>query len=362
MTRDLLRVLETAGLSEGQSFLVLSEETLRLDARLPTFVALPLSDHSKAALLNRYPADWRVASVTGGEEAAWGSLSDLPTEPPAGTSAYLYLPPLPWQQDLKDFRTLEEVVARLRAPDGCPWDKAQTHRSVAPYLLEETYEALEALDTGSTASLREELGDVLLQVMLHSQIAADERTFDVHEVVQGLVAKLVRRHPHVFGDATAKTAAEVAARWEVLKSKERNGASLMTGVPKALPALGYAQRVQERAANVGFDWPSVDGVVDKVAEEARELTAAGSQGEREHELGDVLFSLVNLGRRLGLDVESALRQSNMRFVRRFQLMEEISARRGLTLSGMALADKDRLWEEAKAILATEETAPGETRG
>ena len=340
------KALQAVGLSDTESHLILAGGTapLRLDARLHTLVSLPLSEQNRASLLDRYPSDWRAARV--GDVTAWGSLAAL-LDGNQG-HGYLYLPPLPWQQDLKDFRTLAEVVARLRAPDGCPWDKAQTHRSVAPYLLEETYEALETLDTGNIGALREELGDVLLQVLLHSQIAADEKEFTIAEVVQGLNAKLVRRHPHVLGDATAKTAAEVAARWEVLKSKERRGASLMTGVPKALPALAYAQRVQERAAGVGFDWPSVDGVVEKVGEEAGELIQAATPEEREGELGDLLFSLVNLGRRLGVDVEAALRRANERFVGRFQTMEELSRQRGLDFANLPLEEQDRLWEEAKA--------------
>ncbi|MBI4236086.1 MAG: nucleoside triphosphate pyrophosphohydrolase, partial [Chloroflexi bacterium] len=331
MTTPLARALEILELPEGQSLLVLMGDPapLRLDPRLPTLVSLPLAETGRAALLDRYPATWEVAQVqTADGRVAWGPLSACAGSLAESPEGFLYLPPLPWQEDLKDFRTLMEVIARLRAPDGCPWDRAQTHRSIAPYLLEETYEALEALDTGA-AALQEELGDILLQVALHSQIAVEEGAFAIGDVVGGLAAKLIRRHPHVFGEATAKTAAEVAARWEVLKSQERDGASLLAGVPRALPALGYAQRVQERAGTVGFDWTSVNGVLEKVAEEATELAQAATPADREAEMGDLLFSLVNLGRWLGLDVEAALRQANARFVRRFQTIEELSRRRGL---------------------------------
>ena len=260
-------------------------------------------------------------------------------------------------QDNRAFQTLVDIVARLRAPDGCPWDREQTHQSLTPYLIEETYEAVEEIDANSMPGLREELGDVLLQVMLHSEIASEGGHFTVDDVIEGLVNKLIRRHPHVFGDADARTAEEVAARWEVLKSEERHGASLMEGVPANLPALTYAQRTQGRAANVGFDWPNVDGVLAKVAEEAAELAevvgtedsddVTDAHAAQEWEMGDLLFSLVNLARRMDIDAEGALRHANRRFVNRFRRMEETARERGEEFSALSLEQMDGLWEEAK---------------
>jgi len=260
-------------------------------------------------------------------------------------------------QDSREFQTLANIVARLRAPDGCPWDREQTHQSLTPFLIEETYEAVEQIDANSMPGLREELGDILLQVMLHSEIASEEGAFTVADVIEGLVNKLIRRHPHVFGDAEANTAEEVAARWEVLKSEERQGASLMEGVPATLPALTYAQRAQGRAANVGFDWPAVDGVLEKITEEAGELTeaheAAGdeeteeSRAAIEWELGDLLFSLVNLARWMDIDAETALRHANRRFVSRFRAMEDTARDRGEEFSALSLEQMDVMWEEAK---------------
>lgn len=260
-------------------------------------------------------------------------------------------------QDNREFQTLVNIVARLRAPGGCPWDREQTHQSLTPFLIEETYEAIEQIDANSLPGLREELGDILLQVMLHSEITSEEGAFSVADVIEGLVNKLIRRHPHVFGDAQARTAEEVAARWEVLKSEERQGASLMEGVPANLPALTYAQRAQGRAANVGFDWSSVDGVLEKVREEAGELTEANeaatvegadeSRAALEWEFGDLLFSLVNLARWIDIDAETALRHANRRFVSRFRAMEDTARERGEDFSALSLEQMDALWEEAK---------------
>lgn len=260
-------------------------------------------------------------------------------------------------QNSREFRTLVDIVARLRAPGGCPWDREQTHQSLTPFLIEETYEAVEQIDANSMPGLREELGDILLQVMLHSEIASEEGAFSVADVIEGLVNKLIRRHPHVFGDAEARTAEEVAQRWEVLKSEERQGASLMEGVPANLPALTYAQRAQGRAANVGFDWPTADGALEKVAEEAGELAEAHeatgkektdeSSAHLEWEFGDLLFSLVNLARWMDIDAETALRHANRRFVSRFRAMEDTARERGEDFPTLSLDQMDALWEEAK---------------
>jgi tetrapyrrole methylase family protein/MazG family protein len=351
----LERTLRRLGVPEDQSvLLVRNGGPLRLDARVHTLVVLPMTSETAGALLARYPADWEAALAMEAEVQRAPLAVILGNDWALAQAVYLYLPPLPWDKDLKDFRTLVEVVAWLRAPDdGCPWDRVQTHRSLTPFLIEETYEALEEIEADNAPALREELGDILLQVALHGEIAREEGLFDVEDVVATLVSKLVRRHPHVFGDATAKTAEDVAARWEVLKSRERNGASLMAGVPPSLPALGYAQRVQDRAANVGFDWPSTDGVLDKVAEEVQELHQAPDADARAAELGDLLFSLVNLGRHWKVDVEASLREANRRFVRRFQAMEELAHERGRDFSKLPLDQQDALWAEAKRRLAAE---------
>ena len=259
--------------------------------------------------------------------------------------------------DPRQFQSLVDIVARLRAPDGCPWDREQTHQSLTPFLIEETYEAIEQIDANSMAGLREELGDVLLQVMLHSEIASESGSFSVADVIEGLITKLIRRHPHVFGDSDARTAEEVSARWETLKSEERRGASIMEGVPANLPALTYAQRAQGRAASVGFDWPSIDGALAKVTEEAGELAEADAEtpgvteearaAAREWEFGDLLFSLVNLARWMDIDAETALRQANRRFVSRFRTMETTARERDEEFSALSLEQMDALWEQAK---------------
>src|SRR5919202_2931201 len=199
-------------------------------------------------------------------------------------------------------------MARLRAPapDGCPWDREQTHESLRRYLLEETYEALEALDSGDPAALEEELGDLLLQIVFHAQIADEAGEYDLGDVVAGICSKMIRRHPHVFGADRAKDAAAVLRNWEALKRAERAGKdqahkSMLDGVPRAMPALAYSQAVQARAARVGFDWPDVQGVLDKVAEEAREVAQSASEAERQEEFGDLLFVLVRLADRLGVN-------------------------------------------------------------
>ncbi len=347
--REVSDVLEGFNLASADGLLLLAgagTDPQRLDARLPTIISLPVSKALRDAILSRYPAEAPVV-LSYGASSESGTVSTLFAGAPPGPSGFVYLAPLTWEQDLRDFRTLVEVIARLRAPDGCPWDRAQTHRSLAPYLLEETYEALEEVDTEQLPALRDELGDILLQIGLHSQIADEAGAFSVADVVEGLLSKLIRRHPHVFGEATADSAAEIAERWEVLKSRERANASILTGVPATMPALGYAQRVQDRASNVGFDWPSIDGVIEKVSEEATEFVNAEDVGQREAEFGDLLFSLVNLGRHWEIDVEATLRGANRKFVSRFQAMEVMANDEGTSLAELPLEKQDRLWGLAK---------------
>jgi tetrapyrrole methylase family protein/MazG family protein len=251
-------------------------------------------------------------------------------------------------QDLSQFDTLVGIIARLRAPEGCPWDRQQTHASLRENLLAECYEVLEALDEGDADKLCDELGDLLMQIVFHVQIAAESGDFALGDVVRGINTKLIHRHPHIFGSKKVKDAEEVAHNWEVLKQEEREaGASILESVPKQMPALGYSLEIQRRVAQVGFDWEDIDGVIAKLSEEVREYQQAGSQEERSREYGDLLFTLVNIARRQGIDAEAALREANQRFFRRFTKMEELCHRRGLSFAGMSFDDQNKLWEEAK---------------
>lgn len=251
-------------------------------------------------------------------------------------------------QDLSKFDALVEIIARLRAPDGCPWDREQTHASLREELLSECYEALEALDEGDTAKLCEELGDMLLEIVLQAQIAKDNGEFEIGDAIRSINEKIIRRHPHVFGSGKVKDAAEVSYNWEVLKSEEREeGASMLESVPRQMPALGYSQEVQRRVARVGFDWEDTEGVIDKLVEEVRELREAGSDSEKAQEYGDLLFTLVNIARREGIDSEAALREANRRFYRRFTRMEELCRQRGLAFHELSFDEQNSLWEEAK---------------
>ena len=251
-------------------------------------------------------------------------------------------------QKLNQFATLVDIIAKLRAPDGCPWDRKQTHASLRKNLLEECYEVLEALDSGDSRKLCDELGDLLMQVVLHAQIATEAGEFKLADVVTNISAKLIHRHPHVFGSLKVKDAEEVVLNWEVLKQGERPpDTSILASVPKQMPALGYSQEIQRRVARVGFDWEDIDGVIDKLVEEVREFKQADTQQEREQEFGDLLFTLVNIARRLGVDLEAALRQANQRFYRRFSYLEEVCRQRGVSLSELSFDEQNALWEEAK---------------
>ena len=250
--------------------------------------------------------------------------------------------------DLSHFDTLVDIIARLRSPEGCPWDREQTHSSLREYLLEECYEALSALDEGDSGSLCGELGDLLLQLVLHAQIATEDGEFSIGDVITGLNNKLIHRHPHIFGSEKVSDAAEVAHNWETLKQEEREtGTSILAGVPRQMPALGYSQAVQRRVAQVGFDWEDVDGVIEKLAEEIGEFKSAASREEKEQEFGDLLFTLVNIARRLGIDPESALREANRKFYQRFTFMEDICLKRGLNFADLSFDQQNELWEEAK---------------
>jgi tetrapyrrole methylase family protein/MazG family protein len=251
-------------------------------------------------------------------------------------------------KDLSKFDALVEIIARLRAPDGCPWDREQTHASLREELLSECYEALEALDEGDSAKLCEELGDMLLEIVLQAQIAADNGEFQMSDVIKSINTKIIHRHPHVFGSSKVKDAAEVSQNWEALKREERGeGASMLESVPRQMPALGYAYEIQRRVARVGFDWEDIEGVIDKLVEEVREFEQAGSDKEKAQEYGDLLFTLVNIARREGIDSEAALREANRRFYRRFTYMEELCRQRGLSFHKLSFDEQNALWGEAK---------------
>ena len=255
---------------------------------------------------------------------------------------------MPLPQNLSQFATLVDIIAKLRAPDGCPRNRKQTHSSLRENLLEECYEVLAALDEADGEKLCAELGDLLMQIILHAQIATEAGEFKLEDVLKGINAKLIHRHPHIFGSLKVKDAEEVALNWEALKQEERvAGASILDSVPKHMPALSYSQSIQRRVAGVGFDWEDVDGVIDKLAEEVSEFKRADSQAQKVREFGDLLFTLANIARRLEIDLEAALREANQRFCRRFTYMEELCRQRGANFGELSFAEQNALWEEVK---------------
>ena len=312
----------------------------------------------KLALLDLYPPEHPVTVVTAagveGAQAIWtGPLAELDRGDRFDHLTSVYLPALQPELNRRTFAGLRGILHRLYAPGGCPWDRAQTHATLRPYLLEETYEALEALDSGDPHALAEELGDLLLQAGLHCEIAAESGEFDYGDVFEGITSKLIRRHPHVFGDVTVRNADDVAANWQVIKQAERSAAdepvrSILAGVPKSMPALAFGEAVQSRAAQIGFDWREMEGVVDKLIEEVAELRRATNQSERDEEFGDILFTLVNVARWLGINPEEALRRANQKFVRRFGAVEALARDRTVNMKEAGLDALDALWNEVKA--------------
>ncbi len=263
--------------------------------------------------------------------------------------------------DRREFQTLVDIIAKLRAPNGCPWDREQTHKSIRENLLSETYEALHALDEGDAKKLCEELGDLLLQIVLHAEIARDTGEFDMGDIVAGINNKLIYRHPHIFGDAHVNSAKEVSVNWEKLKEKEREaGKSMLESVPKEMPALAYAMDIQKRVARVGFDWKELQGVIDKLNEEVKELQEAPNQEERGKEFGDLLFTLVNVGRRMGIDSETELRRANQKFYDRFSHMEKVCRERGCKIGDLPFEEQNKLWNEAKIATGKMANSGGQT--
>jgi len=254
---------------------------------------------------------------------------------------------------MSSFDKLVGIMKRLHDPGGCPWDREQTHESLKPYLLEETYEVLEAIDAASDEHLAEELGDLLLQVVFHAEIAERAGRFTIEDVIEGIIEKLVRRHPHVFSDTTVDGSAQVIKNWEEIKrgeKRDRENGSVLDGLPKSLPALIKARRIQEKVSRVGFDWEHTEDVMLKVEEELRELKEASRSRNREaieEELGDLLFAVANLARFVSLCPEDALRKTIDKFQRRFQYIERELPKRGLKLGEATLEEMDRLWDEVK---------------
>jgi tetrapyrrole methylase family protein/MazG family protein len=318
----------------------------------------------KLTLMAAYPDEHSVilvrAAGTGREQLITCPLFELDRQPTIDHLTTLYLPPVLHASGLPAF---QETVAHLRAPDGCPWDREQTHQSLRPYLLEECHEVLAALDAEDLGELAEELGDLLLQIVLHAQIASETGEFQMGDIIGKVDAKIRRRHPHVFGDVIVNGVEDVLTNWEAIKRAERAapGAegtcneqqapreSVLDGIPLAMPALARAQTISRKAVRVGFEWPDMDGVLEKLVEEAREVADAETPQEREAEIGDLLFVTVNLARWLGVDAESALRATNERFIRRFSTLERLARERGQTLTELDINALDQLWEEAKRM-------------
>jgi tetrapyrrole methylase family protein/MazG family protein len=246
---------------------------------------------------------------------------------------------------------LRNIVAQLRSPEGCPWDREQTHQSLKPHLIEECYELIDAIDTRDDKEMREELGDLLLQVVLHSQMASEENRFSMDDVATVIADKLVNRHPHVFGETRLPDSAAVLRQWEVIKRTEKQERrSALDGVPKGLPALARAQKLQTKASRVGFDWSEAEGALAKVREELLEIESA-PENRIQEEVGDLLFAVVNFARKRELDAEQLLNQATAKFGSRFQAMERLAEDRGLDFSSLTMPQKDLLWEETKTAEA-----------
>ncbi len=306
-----------------------------------------LASHVKEVLLTVFPKEHGVIVVGEGKKKDERELGGLENFDSSSSTCW-YIPSL---GEGTSFESFAEIVAHLRAPNGCPWDREQTHESLRKHLLEEAYEAISAIDSGDFSHMREEFGDLLLQIVLQSQIANEEERFNVSQVIQGIHSKIVRRHPHVFGDVEVDGVDGVLANWEKLKEDERKGKKegkgLLDGVPLILPALTQAQEYQDRAARVGFDWNQIDDVLDKVKEEIEEIKRAETDFELASEIGDLFFVLVNLARWKQVDAESALRGTNAKFKKRFAHVEQGANRQGRNLSELSLDEMESLWQEAK---------------
>jgi tetrapyrrole methylase family protein/MazG family protein len=307
----------------------------------------------KLTLMALYPDEHPVqlvhAAGTGEARVEAVQLHAIDHSAQIGLLTSLYVPPLGQHTAFEDF---QELIAHLRAPEGCPWDREQTHQTLRPNLLEETYEVLNALDADDADAMREEFGDLLLQIVLHAQIAAEYGEFTMSDVIQSIHTKLVRRHPHVFGDVELGDADRVIENWERLKAQERaeigdEVKGLLDGINIAMPALAVADAYQRRAARVGFDWPELESVLAKLEEEIAELRAAHTRAEKAEELGDLIFALANVARWLGMDPETALRETNAKFRKRFSLIELEAQKQGRELTDLSLDEMEAIWQSAK---------------
>ena len=295
----------------------------------------------------------------------------------------LYMAPVAPELAVASPWAMPWIADRLRRPGGCPWDREQTHDSLRKHLLEEAYEVYDALEHGATPDLAEELGDLYLQIVLHAQLAAEAGVFDLTDVQASIGSKIVRRHPHVFGDAQVSTSGDVNRQWEQIKRGEREAAaravratnaagpnggvaspgeapeikSALDGISSSMPALAASQEMQERAAHLGYDWPEIVGVIDKIHEELAELDAATTDAEKREEVGDLLLVMVNLARHHGVDAEAALRAASGKFRRRFRIVERLARERGTALRDMSFAELDQLWDAAKAEERAASLAP-----
>ena len=318
-----------------------------------------------AVLRRLYPGDATVARLGDGSPGAGvGESTTVAALTVADLRRPLYLPPTAPELASAGPWSMPYISARLRQPDGCPWDREQTHASLRKHLLEETYEVYDALEQGATPELAEELGDLLLQIVLHAQLAAEAGVFDLADVQASIARKIVRRHPHVFGDAVARTASDVNRQWERIKAGERESAAAgrgdaavgagvapkgaLDGISPSMPALAASLEMQERASALGYDWPDIEGVLDKVAEELGELARAETDADRQEEFGDLLLVVVNVGRKLGIESEAALRGANAKFRGRFGRVERMAREHGVALRDLDFAALDQLWDAAKA--------------
>ena len=354
------RLAETP-VEPARPLLLVPLAALRMTAGRDTPAARPLpgrhapADQSAVAILRRlYPADHVVGRVGMPETTTVGDLDA------AAMAGPLYLAPVAPELALAGPWALPWLAARLRRPDGCPWDREQTHQSLKKHLLEEAYEVYDILDDGATPELAGELGDLYLQIVLHAQLAAEAGVFDMADVEEAISRKIVRRHPHVFGDARVSTTGDVNRQWEQIKRSEREDAaagapgetdeirSSLDGISKSMPALAATQEMQERAANLGYDWPEIVGILDKVHEELAELAAAQTDEEKREEVGDLLLVVTNLARRHGVEAEGALRAAGEKFRGRFRRVERMARERDVQLRDLSFAELDELWDAAKA--------------
>lgn len=316
-----------------------------------------VASNLKLTLMNQYPDDFEVTLIhgagTNAVQARTMPLYEIDRDEDIHHLTSLYLPPL---GEYTSFEAFQEIIAHLRAPEGCPWDREQTHQSLRPFLLEESHEVLEAIDDDDTDALCGELGDLLLQIVLHAQIATEDGEFYMTDVLDYVNRKMIRRHPHVWGDVDVDgNPNQVTANWEQIKraEKQANGEeapqSVLDGIPRSLPALLTASKYNQKAAKFGFDWQSVEGVEAKAREEIEEIFTASDPAEKAHEIGDLIFVLVNWLRWLGVDdAESVLREVNAKFYRRFTYVEQTAQANGRHLTDMTLEEMDVLWNEAKA--------------